>query len=205
MGREDDALVRLGRLADLIVVAPVTDPDGLGHVTLTRALFETGHPVLVAGREEAEKVGRDTMLARIVQMVAEAQRSRAPIQRLADQVSGWFVPLVVLVAGLAFVAWAIWGPEPRLAFGLVAGVLVITTGGLEAGIAMHVLNNFLAYGFALAYSDMTSALNPTGGSWWQLPVTLTQSLVYLGLATWVSRRMGIATTTSVLEPSQRRV
>ena len=83
----------------------------------------------------------------------------------------------------------------RFAFGLVAGVLVITTGGLEAGIAMHVLNNFLAYGVALAYSDMTSALNPTGGSWWQLPVTLTQSLVYLGLATWLARRMAIATRT----------
>ncbi|GAB3252520.1 lysostaphin resistance A-like protein [Nocardioides dilutus] len=93
----------------------------------------------------------------------------------------------------------------RLAFGLVAGVLVITTGGLEAGIAMHVLNNFLAYGFALAYSDMTSALNPSGGSWWQLPVTLTQSLAYLGLATWVARRMGVARTTSVLEGSERRV
>jgi membrane protease YdiL (CAAX protease family) len=93
----------------------------------------------------------------------------------------------------------------RLAFGLVAGILVITTGGLEAGIAMHVLNNFLAYGFALAYSDMTSALNPTGGSWWQLPVTLTQSLAYLGLATWVSRRRGIARTTSVLEGSEPRV
>lgn len=93
----------------------------------------------------------------------------------------------------------------RLAFGLVAGVLVITTGGLEAGIAMHVLNNFLAYGFALAYSDMTSALNPTGGSWWQLPVTLTQSLAYLGLATWVARRMGVDRTTSVLEGSERRV
>jgi membrane protease YdiL (CAAX protease family) len=93
----------------------------------------------------------------------------------------------------------------RLAFGLVAGILVITTGGLEAGIAMHVLNNFLAYGFALAYGDMTSALNPTGGSWWQLPVTLTQSLAYLGLATWVSRRWGVARTTSVLEGSERRV
>ena len=74
---------------------------------------------------EAEKVGRDTLLARIVQMVAEAQRSRAPIQRLADQVSGWFVPIVVLVAVLSFTAWAIWGPEPRLAFGLVAAVSVL--------------------------------------------------------------------------------
>ena len=56
------------------------------------------------------------------------------------------------------------------------------TGGLEAGIAMHVLNNFLAFGLALAFSDMGSTLNPTGGTWWSIPVTLTQSLVYLALA-----------------------
>jgi Cu+-exporting ATPase len=74
---------------------------------------------------EAEKIGRDTLLARIVQMVAEAQRSRAPIQRLADQVSAWFVPLVVIVAILAFIAWAIFGPEPRLSFGLIAAVSVL--------------------------------------------------------------------------------
>jgi Cu+-exporting ATPase len=73
----------------------------------------------------ADKVGRDTMLARIVQMVAEAQRSRAPIQRLADRVSGWFVPLVIAVAVLAFLAWSIWGPEPRLAFALIAAVSVL--------------------------------------------------------------------------------
>jgi uncharacterized protein len=81
----------------------------------------------------------------------------------------------------------------RFAFGLVAGTLVILTGGLEAGIAMHVLNNFLAFGLALAYADMSSALNPTGGTWWSLPVTLTQSLVYLGLCLWSARRQGIAT------------
>jgi len=73
----------------------------------------------------ADKIGRDTVLAQIVQMVAQAQRSRAPIQRLADQVSGWFVPLVIAVAGVAFVAWAIWGPEPRVAYGLVAAVSVL--------------------------------------------------------------------------------
>jgi P-type Cu+ transporter len=73
----------------------------------------------------ADKIGRETMLARIVQMVAEAQRSRAPIQRLADQVSGWFVPLVISVAIAAFIAWAIFGPEPRLAYGLVAAVSVL--------------------------------------------------------------------------------
>jgi Cu+-exporting ATPase len=74
---------------------------------------------------KAEKIGRDTMLARIVQMVADAQRSRAPIQRLADRVSGWFVPLVIVVAILAFAAWSIWGPEPRFAYGLVAAVAVL--------------------------------------------------------------------------------
>jgi heavy metal translocating P-type ATPase len=73
----------------------------------------------------AEKVGADTMLSQIVQMVARAQRSRAPIQRLADQVSGWFVPAVVLVAGLAFAAWALWGPEPSMAYGLIAAVSVL--------------------------------------------------------------------------------
>ena len=73
----------------------------------------------------ADKIGRDTMLARIVQMVAQAQRSRAPIQRLADQVSGWFVPLVIGVAVLAFAVWAIWGPEPSMTYGLIAAVSVL--------------------------------------------------------------------------------
>ena len=73
----------------------------------------------------AEKVGSDTMLSRIVQMVAEAQRSRAPIQRLADVVAGWFVPLVIVVAIVAFTAWSIWGPEPRLTYGLIAAVAVL--------------------------------------------------------------------------------
>jgi P-type Cu+ transporter len=73
----------------------------------------------------AEKVGRDTMLAQIVAMVAQAQRSRAPIQRLADQVSGWFVPLVIAIAVLAFAAWALWGPEPRFSYALIAAVSVL--------------------------------------------------------------------------------
>ncbi|ARQ01069.1 heavy metal translocating P-type ATPase [Pseudorhodoplanes sinuspersici] len=73
----------------------------------------------------ARKIGRDTMLAQIVQLVADAQRSRAPIQRLADQVSGYFVPVVIAVAVLAFGAWAMWGPEPRFSYGLVAAVAVL--------------------------------------------------------------------------------
>ena len=73
----------------------------------------------------ADRIGRDTVLAQIVQMVASAQRSRAPIQRLADQVAGWFVPSVIAVALAAFAAWSIYGPEPRLAYGLVAAVTVL--------------------------------------------------------------------------------
>jgi P-type Cu+ transporter len=73
----------------------------------------------------ADKVGRDTLLSQIVQMVANAQRSRAPIQRLADQVAAWFVPTVIAVALAAFAAWTIWGPEPRFAYGLIAAVSVL--------------------------------------------------------------------------------
>ncbi|OJU20630.1 MAG: copper-translocating P-type ATPase [Sphingomonas sp. 66-10] len=97
---------------------PVTKT--LGDKVIGGTLNQTGALVI-----RADKVGRDTMLARIVQMVAEAQRSRAPIQRVADRVSAWFVPAVLAVAVLAFLGWAIWGPEPRLAYGLVAAVAVL--------------------------------------------------------------------------------
>jgi Cu+-exporting ATPase len=73
----------------------------------------------------AERIGRDTLLARIVQRVSEAQRSRAPIQRLADRVSAWFVPLVIVVAALTAAAWALFGPEPGLAHALVNAVAVL--------------------------------------------------------------------------------
>ncbi|MCW5705493.1 MAG: copper-translocating P-type ATPase, partial [Bradyrhizobium sp.] len=97
---------------------PVTKETGANLIAGT--LNSTGALVM-----RADKVGRDTMLARIVQMVAEAQRSRAPIQRLADQVSGYFVPVVIAVSIAAFIAWSVFGPEPRLAFGLVAAVAVL--------------------------------------------------------------------------------
>ncbi len=74
---------------------------------------------------QAERVGADTMLARIVKMVSEAQRSRAPIQRLADVVAGWFVPAVIAVALVAFVAWMIWGPTPAFSYALLAAVSVL--------------------------------------------------------------------------------
>lgn len=83
----------------------------------------------------------------------------------------------------------------RFAFGIVAGIAVLLTGGLEAGIAMHALNNWLAFGMALAYGDMASTLNPSGGSWWTIPVTLTQSLVYLGLVAYAARRLTVRRTT----------
>jgi membrane protease YdiL (CAAX protease family) len=113
----------------------------------------------------------------------------------------WFgrpVAAVVLPALLFALAHGSQSPPvffDRFAFGLVAGLLVVLTGGLEAGIAMHVLNNWLAFGLALAFGDMASTLNPVGGSWWTIPVTLTQSLVYLALAVWVARRTGLRTTT----------
>jgi Cu+-exporting ATPase len=73
----------------------------------------------------AERVGANTLLAQIVKMVSEAQRSRAPIQRLADVVASWFVPAVIAVAILTFIAWSIWGPLPRMAYGLVNAVAVL--------------------------------------------------------------------------------
>src|SRR6185503_4880946 len=73
----------------------------------------------------AERVGSETLLAQIVQMVADAQRSRAPIQRLADVVSSYFVPAVVIIAAITFIVWSVWGPEPRMAYGLVNAVAVL--------------------------------------------------------------------------------
>jgi len=73
----------------------------------------------------AEKVGADTLLSQIVHMVASAQRSRAPIQRMADQVAGWFVPVVIGIAGLTFAAWMVWGPAPAFSYALIAAVAVL--------------------------------------------------------------------------------
>jgi Cu+-exporting ATPase len=90
--------------------------DGLTGATING----TGTLVMVARR-----VGRDTMLAQIVEMVASAQRSRAPIQKYADKVAGWFVPVVIGIAVLAFAAWAIWGPPPALSYALISAVSVL--------------------------------------------------------------------------------
>ncbi|MBU1385053.1 MAG: heavy metal translocating P-type ATPase [Alphaproteobacteria bacterium] len=97
---------------------PVTKEPGSSVVG--GSLNKTGSFVM-----RADKVGADTLLARIVQMVAQAQRSRAPIQRLADQVSGWFVPAVIGIAVVAAIVWGLVGPEPRLSYALVAAVSVL--------------------------------------------------------------------------------
>ena len=145
-GRDEDVSLEHIAVGDLLRVRPGEKVPVDGEITEGRSALDesmvTGESMPVtkeAGGKviggtlnasgslvmRAEKIGSETMLARIVEMVANAQRSRAPIQRLADQVSGWFVPAVIIVAALAFAAWALWGPEPRLAYGLVAAVAVL--------------------------------------------------------------------------------
>jgi len=97
---------------------PVT--RDVGDKVIAGTLNQTGALVI-----EAKRVGRDTMLSQIVQLVADAQRSRAPIQRLADKVSGWFVPAVIVIAVLAFFGWWAFGPEPSFTYGLIAAVSVL--------------------------------------------------------------------------------
>jgi membrane protease YdiL (CAAX protease family) len=129
------------------------------------------------------------------------------------QAFGGYFPTWVAIAGPALLFALAHGAQSapvffdRFAFGLVAGYLVVRTGGLEAGIAMHVLNNWLAFSLALAFGDMGEALQPTGGTWWSIPVTLTQSLVFLGLTLLVARRMGLSRTAdpAVLVASRGRV
>src|SRR5690606_2795902 len=112
-----------------------------GRSTVDESMI-TGEPMPVAKQAEdrvvgatvnqtgsfvmrAEKVGGETLLSQIVHMVAEAQRSRAPIQQLADTVAGWFVPAVIAAAVATFVVWAVWGPAPALAYALVNAVAVL--------------------------------------------------------------------------------
>ncbi len=145
-GSEQDVEISEVRAGDRLRVRPgeKVPVDGAvvqGSSSVDESMV-TGEPVPVEKREgdkvtgatingngafvmRADRVGKDTLLAQIVRMVMDAQRSRAPIQRLADVVSGWFVPGVVLSAVLAFAAWSLWGPEPRLAHGLVAAVAVL--------------------------------------------------------------------------------
>ncbi|WP_416384549.1 heavy metal translocating P-type ATPase [Roseovarius sp. Pro17] len=104
----------------MITGEPLPVTKAAGDDVTGGAINQTGSFVM-----RAERVGSETMLNRIVQMVAEAQRSQAPIQKLADRVAAWFVPLVLAVAVTAFVAWSLFGPDPAMAFGLVAAVSVL--------------------------------------------------------------------------------
>jgi Cu+-exporting ATPase len=143
---EEDVPLELVHVGDRLRVRPgeKVPVDGVvleGHSSIDESLV-TGEPIpiekqttdrVVGGTVNgtgsfimrAEKVGADTLLSRIVHMVAQAQRSRAPIQRLADRVSGWFVPTVVLIAVATLVVWAIVGPEPRMAYAIVNAVAVL--------------------------------------------------------------------------------
>jgi P-type Cu+ transporter len=104
----------------MITGEPMPVDKGTGESVIGATVNQTGTFVM-----RAEKVGSETLLAQIVHMVAEAQRSRAPIQKLADTVSGYFVPAVITIAVLTFIAWAIWGPAPAMAYGLVNAVSVL--------------------------------------------------------------------------------
>jgi Cu+-exporting ATPase len=104
----------------MVTGEPIPVTKAVGSKVTAGTLNQTGGFVM-----RAEKVGADTLLAQIVHMVAAAQRSRAPIQRMADQVAGWFVPVVILIAALTFMAWLVWGPSPAFSYALVAAVAVL--------------------------------------------------------------------------------
>jgi Cu+-exporting ATPase len=118
-----DGIVVEGRSAvdeSMITGEPIPVEKTTGDRVIGATVNGTGALVI-----RAEKVGSDTLLAQIVGMVAEAQRSRAPIQKLADQVAAWFVPAVVVIAVVTFVAWALWGPPPAMAYALINAVAVL--------------------------------------------------------------------------------
>jgi Cu+-exporting ATPase len=145
-GNEEDVPLEQIRIGDRLLVRPGEKVPVDGSVVEGSSAVDesmvTGEPIpvekiassLVTGGTingtgafvmQAERIGADTLLARIVKLVSEAQRSRAPIQRLADVVASWFVPTVVCAAVLTFIAWALWGPEPRLAYALLNAVAVL--------------------------------------------------------------------------------
>ena len=104
----------------MVTGEPMPVAKAIGSKVTAGTLNQTGGFVM-----RAEKVGADTLLAQIVHLVAAAQRSRAPIQRMADQVAGWFVPVVIGVAALTFIAWLVWGPSPAFSYALITAVTVL--------------------------------------------------------------------------------
>ncbi|HXV20107.1 MAG TPA: HAD-IC family P-type ATPase, partial [Desulfuromonadales bacterium] len=145
-GTEEDVPLEEVRKGDLLRIRPgeKVPVDGTvdeGSSSVDESMI-TGEPIPVEKKSgdrligatvngngslvmRAERVGAETVLAQIVQMVAAAQRSRAPIQKLADRVAAWFVPIVVAIAALSFIVWGIWGPEPRMAYAIVNAVAVL--------------------------------------------------------------------------------
>jgi Cu+-exporting ATPase len=118
-----DGIVEDGRSSldeSLVTGESMPTTKDVGDTVIGGTLNQTGSLIV-----RADKIGRDTMLARIVQMVAEAQRSRAPIQRMADRVAAWFVPAVIAIAVIAFIIWATVGPDPKLAHALIVAVAVL--------------------------------------------------------------------------------
>jgi Cu+-exporting ATPase len=118
-----DGIVIDGRTAideAMVTGEPMPVTRSVGDAVIGGTLNQTGALLI-----RAEKVGHDTVLARIAQMVGDAQRSRAPVQQIADTVAGWFVPVVLVIAATAFAAWMWWGPAPRLSHALLAGVAVL--------------------------------------------------------------------------------
>ncbi len=104
----------------MITGEPLPVKKGIGEAVVGATINQTGSFVMTVG-----KVGADTLLAQIVQMVSKAQRSRAPIQKTADTVAGYFVPAVLLASVVTFIAWSVWGPEPAMALGLINAVAVL--------------------------------------------------------------------------------
>jgi Cu+-exporting ATPase len=104
----------------MVTGEPIPVAKAVGSKVTAGTLNQTGGFVM-----RAEKVGADTLLSQIVHMVAAAQRSRAPIQRMADEVAGWFVPVVIGVAALTFIAWLVWGPSPAFSYALITAVAVL--------------------------------------------------------------------------------
>lgn len=161
--------------------------------------------VEVTGPAEFTDTVRDFLLVVVLLVPFQAAAEEYVFRGYLTQAVGGFFASPALARTLAVVVPAVLfalahgAQDPpiffdRLAFGLTAGVIVLVTGGLEAAIAMHVLNNLVAFCLALAFSDMASALQPTGGTWWSLPGTLTRSLVFLVLVWFVARRTGLEST-----------
>ena len=173
-------------LASIVVGAVLPqDPNDLG-----------GSPNPVTGTVVA--IGLVVLLTTPLQALGEEYAFRGYLMQAFGSVSRSRVFAVLLTSILFALAHGVQNFPlffDRFAFGVIAGLVVVLVGGLEAGIALHVLNNLVAFGLALFFGDISSVLNVSEASWWQLPVTVAQNGVYLVLVLLVARRMGLRSTT----------